>query len=86
MAVSEQLISRLEGDSAFDVERIPNGSNIFWLGVPNSDPMAFQRRMNERGISLREPRNEGRFIVQVNETWATASAEDLFARMQNAVG
>ena len=84
--VSEGLISRLEGHSAFRIERIPNGSNIFWLGVPKSEPAAFKRRMNERGISLREPRSDGRFIVQVNETWATATAADLFSRMTDAVG
>ncbi len=86
VAVSEELIIRLEGHGAFRVQRIPNGSNIFWLGVPNSDPTAFQRHMNELGISLSEPRDDGRFVVQVNETWATATAEDLFTRMRNAVG
>lgn len=85
MTVSEDLLRRLEGHAAFKVDRIPNGSNVFWLTVPNGDPEVFQRRMMERGISLREARSDGRFIVQVNETWATTTAEDLFTRMQFSV-
>ena len=85
IGVSESVITLLDAHDAFKVQRIPNGSNIFLLEVETSNPTGFRRRLNELGISLREPRDDGRFVVQVNETWGTTTAEDLVNRMQNAL-
>jgi hypothetical protein len=45
------------------------------------DPTAFRDRLATSGISIREPNSHGWFVVQVNETWASVSGEELSRRM-----
>jgi len=85
MAVSEDLFSRLDQHSAFTVHRRPHGSNVFVLEVRGTDPGAFRKRLAAAGVSLREPRDGDSFVVQVNETWATADGEELSRRMMAAL-
>jgi threonine aldolase len=80
VATSEEVIAALQTDSRFEVTRVPNGTNIFFLRVKDSDAQAFQRRVAGAGFILAAPRND-RFVVQVNETWARASAQDIVARV-----
>jgi hypothetical protein len=51
------------------------------LDVQGVDPKAFRDRLETAGISMREPRDDGSIIVQVNETWASVSGEELGRRM-----
>ena len=84
IAVSEDLFSHLDQHSAFTVHRMPHGSNVFVLEVRGTDPGAFRKRLAAAGVSLREPRDGDSFVVQVNETWATADGEELSRRMMAA--
>jgi len=81
IAVSEDLFGRLEEHPAFTVHRDSGGSNVFVLEVRGTDPGVFRERLAVAGISMREPRGDGSIIVQVNETWAAAGAEELGRRM-----
>jgi threonine aldolase len=81
IAASEDLFSRLEKHPAFTLHRKPASSNVFVLDVQGVDPKAFRDRLETAGISMREPRDDGSIIVQVNETWASVSGEELGRRM-----
>ena len=85
IAVSEELFSRLEDHSKLTIHGIPEGSNVFILEIGGANPVTFRDRMMSAGISLREPRGDGSFIIQVNETWAAASPEGLRRRLDGAL-
>lgn len=80
VATSEKVIAALQNDSRFAVTRVPNGTNIFFLSVKGIDAQAFQRRAAGAGFILSTPR-DGRFTVQVNETWARATPQEILARL-----
>jgi threonine aldolase len=80
VATSEKVISALQSDSRFEVARVPNGTNIFFLRVKGVDAQAFQRRAQGAGFILAAP-NDDRFTVQVNETWARATPQEILARL-----
>lgn len=79
VAVSEQVIAALRTDSRFEVTRVPNGTNIFSLRVKGIDAQTFQRRVAAAGLILAAPRNDV-FQVQVNETWARTTPQEIVAR------
>jgi threonine aldolase len=80
VATSEKVITVLHSDSRFEVTRVPNGSNIFFLRVKGIEARAFQRRAQDAGFILAAPRND-RFTVQVNETWARVTPQEILARI-----
>jgi threonine aldolase len=80
VATSEKVISALQSDSRFEVTRVPNGTNIFFLRLKGGNAQAFQRRAQEAGFILPAPNND-RFTVQVNETWARATPQEILARL-----
>jgi threonine aldolase len=85
VAVSEELFSNLENHSKLAIRSIPQGSNVFILDVKGTDPAIFRDRMMSSGVWLREPRDDGSLIIQVNETWAAVTAEELGRRMEAAL-
>ena len=74
--VSESWITRIARHEAFSVERIPNGTNLCWLGVKTGAVAAFRRRLRDHGVTLGAPRDD-RFLVGVNETWNRRPAGEL---------
>jgi threonine aldolase len=80
VATSEKVITALQSDSRFQVARVPNGSNIFFLRVKGVEAGVFQRRVQDAGFILAAPRND-RFTVQVNETWARVTPQEILARI-----
>jgi threonine aldolase len=80
VATSEKVIPVLQSDSRFEVTRVPNGSNIFFLRVKGVDARAFQRRAQDAGFILSAPRNDS-FTVQINETWARVTPQEILARI-----
>jgi threonine aldolase len=80
VATSEEVIQALQSDPRFEVTRVPNGTNIFYLRVKGIEPQTFQRRAAEAGFVLRAT-NTDRFTVLVNETWGRVSAEEILARV-----
>lgn len=80
VATSEAVIRILQSDSRFEVGRVPNGTNIFYLRVKSGDPSALQRRAAAAGFIMGAPVGE-RFSIQVNETWANATAGEIVSRL-----
>jgi threonine aldolase len=80
VANSEKVITALSADRRFEVTRVPNGTNIFFLRVKGMDVLSFQRRASNAGFILAPPRND-RFTVGVNETWARATPQEILARL-----
>ncbi len=74
---SEEVITRIGAHDAFSVERVPRGTNLFWLRVRTDDVARFRRRLGEREILLGAPRPDGRILVGVNETWNRQSVPEL---------
>jgi threonine aldolase len=83
--VSEQVISRLAGNPSFQIERIPEGTNVFRLRVVNVNAPVYQLRLETAGISARIPLNDW-FALQVNETWTRLPAEEIYNRFVTALG
>jgi threonine aldolase len=80
VATSEKVIAGLQSDARFEVTRVPNGTNIFFLRVKSGDAQDLQRRAQRAGFILPAARND-RFTVQVNETWARAAPREILTRL-----
>jgi len=67
---SEEVFKRLEQQSGFEIERLPNGTNVSRMKVAGTDAQQFRQRLAESNIDLPEPLADGTgFKIQVNETW-----------------
>jgi threonine aldolase len=80
VATSGNVIAALQSDARFEVTRVPNGTNIFFLRVKGVDAQTFQRRTQNAGFVLSAPHNDT-FTVLVNETWGRATPEEILARL-----
>ncbi len=85
VSTSEQVIAALQSNARFEVERVPNGTNIFFLRVKQMDAAQYQQRARAAGITLGAPHSD-RFAVSVNETWDRATAAEIADRFQKAAG
>lgn len=80
---SEAVIAALAGTAHFEVERVPNGTNIFYLRPLSVNAPVYQQRLAQAGITTLA---EGaRLRVQVNETWNRAAADEIASRFVNAL-
>jgi threonine aldolase len=82
---SEKAIALLRDDTNFVIERIPHGTNLFRMRIPNVNPPVYQGRLDAAGVVAQIP-NGLWFILQVNETWNNAPAKDIANRFQRALG
>jgi threonine aldolase len=80
VATSERVIRALQADSRFEVTRVPNGTNIFYLRAKGADSQVFRKRAQDAGFILPAPTGD-RFAVLVNETWGRATSEEILARL-----
>jgi len=85
MENAERALGLLAKDSNFEIERVPNGTNIFRMHVINVNPPIYQGRLEQAGIFARVPVGD-KFILQVNETWSRVTAEEIAARFRRAMG
>ena len=83
--MSEEWIRGLQRNSAFAIERIPSGTNLFRLRVRGADPAAFQQRLAARGVLLPAPQGDA-FLVGVNETLNRTTAPELTDALVRALG
>ena len=84
VAASEQVAAALARDSRFEVRRIPNGTNIFWLTPRGITADTFRQRALDAGLTL-APAQNGRFNVSVNETWNRVPPAELVERFVMAL-
>ena len=80
VATSEKVIAALQDDSHFEVTRVPGGTNIFFLRIKSGDAPALQKRAQNAGLVLAAP-SKDRFTIQVNETWARATPQEILGRL-----
>ncbi len=73
---SERLFANLASNPRLSLERIPNGTNIARLKLQSGSAEAFMKQLAMSGIFLR-PAVEGRFNLQVNETWGRVTTDFL---------
>lgn len=85
VAASEQVFAGLQADKRFEIRRVPNGTNILFLRLPEAEAAAFRQRANRAGVEFSAPRN-GQFTVQVNETWNRLPPAEILKRLQQARG
>lgn len=84
--ISERVIADLQKNANFEVERIPNGTNVFRLRAVNVNAPVYQLRLEDAGVSARPPVGDPRLTIQVNETWARVPAQEITARFVKALG
>jgi len=80
---SEAVIAALAKTGHFEVERVPNGTNIFYLRTTSVNAPIYQQRLAQAGVvTLAEG---ARLRLQVNETWNRLPAEEIAARFVKAI-
>ncbi len=82
---SEKVIAALRQDPSFEIQRVPNGTNVFWLRTPNVNGPTYRGRLEAAGITP-PPVVDGGFYMQVNETWARVPPSEIASRFQRALG
>jgi len=81
---SKEFLALLGRESAFRVQPVNNGTNLFRLEVPNVDPKQFQARLAGDGVVLGTPNAAGRFVVAINETFTRRPVPDLVSAFLKA--
>lgn len=82
---AEQVLSTLQADGPFELERVPNGTNVFRMRAQNVNTPVYLGRLEAAGISARPPSGDW-LSLQMNETWARVSAAEMVARFRKALG
>jgi threonine aldolase len=81
--LSEAVIAALDDHEAFTVARVTPGTNLFQLGVRGVAPGAVRERLAAERVLLGPPRDDGTFLVAINETLnrtTAAALTDAFTR------
>jgi len=85
METAESVIATLRKDTSFELERIPNGTNVFRMRLTGVNAPVYLSRLEAAGISARTPTGDW-LTLQVNETWARLPAAEIAARFRKALG
>lgn len=85
VGAAEEVISTLGKDGNFEIQRVPNGTNIFRMRLTGVNGPVYQGRLEAAGISAKAPPTGDWFTLQVNETWARVPAAEIAARFRNAL-
>lgn len=80
---SEAVIEMLKKDARFEIARVTNGTNIFRLRVAGVDAAALKQKLDQAGVAVAAPAGPW-LSLQVNETWARATPDELAARFRKA--
>jgi threonine aldolase len=67
VAMGEELMKKLDSHENFEIQRIPNGTNIFKLTVKGIAPKAFAENLKRNGI-IANPNQTNGFNLLVNES------------------
>jgi threonine aldolase len=73
---SEDLIRGLRQHGGFAIDRVPSGTNLFHVQVRGTDPVAFQKRLAQKGVMIGAPQRDV-FLVGVNETMNRTTPAEL---------
>jgi threonine aldolase len=84
-AKADSLFEALEATGRFEVHPIPNGSNIFRLGIGDADIEQFRQRLREKWVlSVGGAQDDGFIRLHVNETQLEVSNEVLAEAFEDA--
>lgn len=82
---ANELFSLLKKEDSFDIEMIPNGSNLFKLIVRGRDLEMVRKKLRARGVLLSSPRPElGGFVIAVNATLNRTDAGTLAQKFRES--
>lgn len=82
----ESFFTLLQKHSSFEVQRIPNGSNIFKLIVKGANLHDFRKRLRAKNVILPAPNSRlGGFVIKVNPTLNRTNAKALAALFAESV-
>ena len=85
LEVADDLFAPLEASGTFQVERVPDGTNVVLLKLVDGDPVALRDRLSDRGVDLPAPRESGVFPVKMNPTLNRTTAAELAQTILDAV-
>lgn len=76
--IAEKVFEILKKDTQFEIEKVPNGTNIYKLKLVNLNSKKFREALKAKSIELRAPSTEfNGFWLYVNESINQISAEEL---------
>lgn len=77
-SVAEELIRKLDSHNSFEIERIPNGTNIFKMKVKGISPQVFTENLKKKNIVVRPNESNGLNML-VNESLLRSDASTLMS-------
>ena len=82
VTTSEAFLTRLASNPGFEVRRVSPGSNIAFIGIPAKDPAAYQKKLQQNGITIGKPAvskipGQIELALTTNETVGRRSPDDL---------
>jgi threonine aldolase len=83
---SEKVIAAMQKDSNYEIERIPQGTNLFRFRVRGVNAAIYQQRLESAGVSARAPESGEWYTLAVNETWNRMSPEEILSAFRKALG
>ncbi|MBL8230693.1 MAG: hypothetical protein JNL98_19530 [Bryobacterales bacterium] len=83
---SEKVIAVLAKDANFEIERIPQGTNLFRFRVRGVNAAIYQQRLESAGVSTRAPESGEWYTLAVNETWNRLPPDQIVTVFRNALG
>jgi threonine aldolase len=83
IAQSEKLIAACQTMDFLQVERVPQGSNIFYLNLKTMDATVYRTNLAQRGVLVRPP-VENKLELYVNETLNRLPIEEIITRFRLA--
>ena len=82
VTTSEAFLTQLAGNSGLEVRRVSPGSNIAFVRIPAKDPAAYQKKLQQNGITIGKPAvskipGQIELTLTTNETVGRRSPDDL---------
>lgn len=78
LIVADRFMKTLQQSSAFYIEKIPNGTNVFKLYVSGNNLDQFRSKLRQKNIYLPPPREDGKgFLLKINTTLNRTNGENL---------
>lgn len=84
VSIGEELMKKLDSHDSFEIQRIPNGTNIFKLKVKGIESKAFSENLRKKGIIAR-PNEANSFNLLVNESLLKSNVQALVNGFVNSL-
>ena len=86
VANAEVFFKLIHKNNNLEIERIPNGTNVFILKVINTDPVTFRQKLENQNILVPSPTpGTNEFVMKINPTINRISMDLLAERFHHAV-